>query len=92
MLVFETHRLACLSGHFFFFFYNKGGTKKKKKSMWSCDVEFDLPIVDLALGAQMTIKVMQQMGAFLQILWINLVGPSGKELTESVCKGGTPLN
>lgn len=60
--------------------------------MWSRDVEFDLPIVDLALGAQMTIKVMQQMGAFPQILWINLVGPSGKELTESICKGGTPLN
>lgn len=51
--------------------------------MWSCDVEFDLQIDDLALGAQMMI---------LQILWINLGGPSGKELTESVCKGGTPLN
>lgn len=46
----------------FFFFTIKAG--QKKKSMWSCDVEFDLPIVDLALGAQMTIKVMQQMGAF----------------------------
>lgn len=86
MLVFETHRLACLSGHFFTI---KAG---QKKSVWSCDVEFDLQIVDLALGGQMMIKLMQQMGAFPQILWINLVRPSSKELTESVCKGGTPLN
>lgn len=65
------------------FFYNKGGTKSP-----SVHVTFDLQIVDLALSGQIMIKVRRQTEVLPQILWIHLVPPSGKELTESVCKGG----